>query len=403
MNIVFGSYAIAPYFLCMAFILAIASTPLFKWADTPPSPTKTRISTIDGLRGFLALAVFFHHGTIYRNWLLHHVWEVPPSRFYTQLGQTGVAFFFIITGYLFWGRLVRHKGRVNFQDLYIGRIFRIGPLYLFAVAVMLAIVFWHTWLTLRVSLPRLVHELTIWLALGFFGGGPDVNGYSNPGTLLAGVTWSLQVEWWFYLSLLVTCFIARSQGRFSYIIILPLILLLPLVAMHHLSRFVPYGYLIVGMFCASLERDGLLLKTPDWVSSSALTLLLVTDFMFFSSAYEALPLLLLGLCFYLIVSGSQLFGLLVSRAAIRLGDISYGTYLLQGLVLYSVFSLSGIRMFAFWSPIAYWVVLFFCSVLLVAIATLSHIAVERPGIDLGKLLIRTAPRSPPIIRDASDA
>ena len=144
-----------------------------------------------------------------------------------------------------------------------------------------------------------MHELTIWLALGFFGGGPDVNGYSNPGTLLAGVTWSLQVEWRFYLSLLVTCFIARSQGRFIYVIILPLILLLPLVAMHHLSRFVPYGYLIIGMFCASLERDGLLLITLDWVSSSALILLLVIDFALFSSAYEATPMLLTGLCFYL--------------------------------------------------------------------------------------------------------
>jgi len=393
-NNLIGYYAIAPYFVCMAFILVIATTPVFTWADTPPSATSVRVSTIDGLRGFLALAVFFHHGTIYHDWLLHNVWEVPPSRFYTQLGQSGVAFFFMITGYLFWGRLLRLKGRVNFRDLYIGRIFRIGPLYIFAVAVMLGIVFWHTGITFRVSFIRLCHELVIWSALGFFGGGPDVNGYAYTGTILAGVTWSLQIEWWFYLSLLLTCFIARRRGKLVYVILLPLPPLLILVSMHHLTRYVPYGYLIIGMLCASLEKDGLLLKAPDLVSSSAIVVLLTVDFSLYPSAYEACPMLIMGLCFYLIVSGSKIFGLLVSRAAIRLGDISYGTYLLQGLVLYSIFSISAMRHFAFSSPVAYWIVLLCCAVLLIIIATIAHAGIEKPGINFGKSLIKTKFKRP---------
>jgi peptidoglycan/LPS O-acetylase OafA/YrhL len=382
-----GYYAIAPYFVCMALILAIASTPLFVWADTPPNPAGARISSIDGLRGFLALAVFFHHGTIYHNWLLQHVWQVPPSRFYTQLGQSGVAFFFMITGYLFWGKLLRLEGRINFRDLYIGRLFRIGPLYIFAIATMLGIVFFHTGLAPKIPVSQLLHELGLWLALGFFGGGPDVNGYSTPATILAGVTWSLKAEWRFYLSLLAMGYVARYRRLSICALILSLFFLLVSVSMHRLIIYVPYGYLMLGMLCASLEQDGMLLKAPDWVSSSALLLLLAMDFAFFGSAYQATPMLMMGFCFYLIVSGSKFFGLLVSRPAIRLGDISYGTYLLQGVVLYSIFSISALKSLAFTSPITYWAILLGCAILLVTVATLAHILIERPGIDFGKFLI----------------
>jgi len=154
------------------------------------------------------------------------------------------------------------------------------------------------------------------------------------------------------------------------------------------------------MLSGSLEEKGLLAKLPDWLSSTLVLFLLALDFTYFGSAYQAGPVILMAISFYLIVSGSNIFGLLVSQSAIRLGEISYGTYLLQGLVLYSMFSIPGVQPFAFVSPITYWAVILCCAVLLVTVAAVTHVAIERPGIELGKSFAttvagsRTSLRSP---------
>ena len=143
-------YSIWPYFACMVLLLVLGCAPFFAIADTPPNPRGDRFSNLDGLRGFLAFGVFFHHAAIYHQYLQDGQWILPPSRFYSLIGQAGVALFFMITGYLFWGRMIAERGRPNWIKLYTGRIFRIGPLYLFALAVMLLIVFQRTGFTLHV-------------------------------------------------------------------------------------------------------------------------------------------------------------------------------------------------------------------------------------------------------------
>jgi hypothetical protein len=138
-----GIYSILPSFGCLGVLLLIVATPLFSRADAPPSPASHRIRSIDGLRGFLALAVFFHHAAIYNLFLLDGHWDLTPSRFYNFLGPIGVSMFFMITGYLFWARVIREGAKPAWVSLYIGRIFRIGPLYLVAVAGMLLLVFYR--------------------------------------------------------------------------------------------------------------------------------------------------------------------------------------------------------------------------------------------------------------------
>ncbi len=126
-------YAVWPYFACMTVLLLVAARPALRLADAPPSDGHNRLRSLDGLRNFLALAVVFHHGAIYHRYLVDGVWELPPSHFYTILGPIGVSLFFMITGFLFWSRLLRQHGRPGWRRLYIDRVFRIGPLYLTAV------------------------------------------------------------------------------------------------------------------------------------------------------------------------------------------------------------------------------------------------------------------------------
>lgn len=383
-----SEYSIWPYFAGMAFLLLIVASPLFKAADVPPNPHGPRISTLDGLRGFLALGVFFHHAAIYHEYLLDGRWQLPPSQFYTLIGQVGVAIFFMITGYLFWSRLIADRGRPNWLQLYIGRIFRIGPLYLFAVGAALVIVFARLGLHLNVSALQFLKELVHWLSLGFLSLG-DINGYPNAVWLLAGVTWSLRYEWFFYLSLPL---LALAAGRSK--LHLPfaaggLAISLVYIAMHRGPAgasliSVCVGLFLVGMTCGSLARRSAAVKMTDPLASVIVGMLICAVFIAFNSAYNVGATLLLGGAFYLIASGCSFFGLLTSRPARRLGDVSYGIYLLQGLVLTVVFLNDRARDIALRSPLGHWSMILLCAILLVIIATATHVVIERTGIDIGK-------------------
>jgi hypothetical protein len=80
-------YSVWPSFVCLAVLLALVATPLFAAAETPPSPRPNRLTTLDGLRGFPALAAVFHHIAVYHDYLLNGQWHLPPSRFYSLLGR----------------------------------------------------------------------------------------------------------------------------------------------------------------------------------------------------------------------------------------------------------------------------------------------------------------------------
>src|SRR5882724_11599099 len=56
---------------------------------------------IDGLRGILAMNIFFHHSLVNYYYLQTGAWLLPPSNFYAQLGPMSVTMFFFVTGFLF--------------------------------------------------------------------------------------------------------------------------------------------------------------------------------------------------------------------------------------------------------------------------------------------------------------
>ena len=107
-----------------------------------PSASADRFLSIDGLRGYLALFVFLHHSCVWYFYVRSGRWETPPSQLYVHFGQSSVALFFMITGFLFYSKLInahRHRS-FDWERLYIARVLRLTPLYLFAVALMLFLV-----------------------------------------------------------------------------------------------------------------------------------------------------------------------------------------------------------------------------------------------------------------------
>ncbi len=374
------------YLAVSVVLLAIAASPAFRAADASWHTQTNRTSTIDGLRGFLALAVFFHHATIYHRYLTNGVWEIPPSAFYTQLGQSAVILFFMITGYLFWGKAIDAQGRLDWRTLYLGRIFRIGPMYYLVTIAMLAIAIGTTGFRLQEPAPALAHELARLSLLGYFGPG-SINGYPNAWVILAGVTWTLHYEWLFYLLVLPisTILFAKPRVHLPYAAT-GFIVAVAMLFHHPTINAAGYAAFFTGMLCSSLRATGFAIdprQPANWIASG-ICLLVLGILVNLSSAYAPIPILLLAALFLLISSGCTMFGILDWRASKRLGEISYGIYLLQGLVLYAVLRPQIFREFALRSAATYWGVVLVAATALIVVALASHVTIEKPGIRIGR-------------------
>jgi peptidoglycan/LPS O-acetylase OafA/YrhL len=343
-------YSVLPTVVLLLVYLVLASTPLFQAADSPPISTRSRVSTLDGLRGFLALAVFFHHGALYHTYIQDGLWRVPPDRLYALLGPFGVSMFFMITGFLFWSQILEKQGRPDWIRLYVGRVFRIGPIYLVTVSIMVLSVLGLTGPHLKVPVGTLAMQLAEWGALGLRSGSP-INGFADPGVLLANVTWSLRWEWLFYASLIFTAFFARNRVAAWALPAIGLLTSLILLIRGDYASAPPQSAAFIALFCIGMLTGALRPMTASldfsrpWFSAAAAALLLIV-LTLFGTAYALAPICILGAAFFLIANGTTLFGLLVSRPAKRLGDVSFGIYLLQGLVMAAVFGTKQSRVYA---------------------------------------------------------
>lgn len=372
-------------FVLLTVVVGIAALPVFRFIDSTPDPG-ARYSAIDGLRGFSALSVFVFHLVLTHRYLETGIWDVPGSRFYALLGPVGVSLFFMITGFLFWGKMLRARGQPRWRELYIGRLFRIGPMYLFVVLVMLYIVFTRTGFQLHESADVVAGSVLQWLALGAIDTQPDVNGY-RASHVLAGVTWTISYEWAFYASLVATAVFAR--GRTHLIFVFGALALC--LAGKVFLRVDAMGFAVLflcGMAVASLLHENMKLRLSHNLSSTIALACLVIVFATSSSGYGTLTAMLLTLFFYLVCSGTSVFGLLTTTPARRLGNISYSLYLMQGLVLTLVFAIEPVRSVAMASPQQYWAIGVVCACVLLLGASLGYAFIERPGIALGKRLIR---------------
>jgi len=332
--------------------------------------------SIDGLRGFLAFGVFIHHACIWYAFLQTGAWAPPASRVYTHLGQSTVSLFFMITGFLFYGKLL--DGRpLDWLRLYMSRCLRILPLYVLVMcvtALLIALVRYSGWVQ---SMQAPWHEKSL------------------TGLITAGVTWTLSYEWKFYFLLPV---LALTVGRFSPRWLVFSGVMLGLTgAVHSLDM---HALAFVGGMLAAL-----LGKRPGWVSlassvwGSVLALgALAVVVVFFETAYAPQPLMLLSLSFALIANGATWWGLLSNRVSRSLGEITYSIYLLHGPMLFLVMRFFlGFEWMVQLSPIAYWCVIAVLTPALLVLATLSHQWLEMPCLrktaSWTDKLRRLAPRS----------
>ena len=336
-----------------------------------------RVSTVDGLRGALATAIIVPHFAVTYFWHTGGHWQNSPSRLINNIGVVPVELFFMITGYLFTRRIL--KGTPRWGDILTARLWRIYPMYLVSVALILAISIYQVG-GLQETWSATLQALGRWV---IFVGAP-LNGLPESIRINATVQWTLLYEAMFYLSLPVLyCLLRlRRPGIACLVAVLALACLWPEYQQHFHTRFL--RLFAPGIVVALLEDR--LRRTSINFAGWRCTLVAIA-FLLASLAlksYSKLQVLLVVVPFALFVLGNSLNGLLENRGLKILGEISFSLYLLHGMVLYCLFSVFSVfdfgagsfRDYAFYLPLV--------MVLACALSVATYWGVERPFMLMGQ-------------------
>lgn len=346
-----------------------------------------RYGSLDGFRGVLAVGVFVHHSFAAYVYFSGGDWQWSKSALLNHLGQTTVALFFMITGFLF--ALKAMDSRMDWRDFYVARFARLSPLYVVVVLAVFATVWVFSGWQLREPGWVVAKELLTWLSFACFGQ-PDINGLPQTWMLIAGVNWSLKYEVLFYLFGVPALFLGARifSPRINFSLAAALLLCLLTYRFFkdqqngdalHTTHFL-CGIVTAYAYGQSKVWSGVRSSTFRAVAASSILLL-----FFAPNGYGAASIVVALMLFAAVAGGLSMFGLLNTRPALWLGDISYGLYLIHGMVLW--FTLFALRKGGYLAGLGlfeYSVVMVAVGAVAVGLASLSYIKLERPAMAFAK-------------------
>lgn len=372
----------------LIFSEVIQKIDIFRQSTTVSSD---RYGSLDGLRGILAFGVVTHHALTAYIYFTTGAWDWSRNPVLNHLGQTTVAIFFMITGFLFTEKCTARS--LNWRSLYISRIARLAPLYSIVVVIVFAAVLALSDFTLRVPPAELLKQFVQWLAFVCLGR-PDINGMAMSWTLIAGVNWSLKFEWAFYLFGVPLLFaVSRVLSRGSMFVgslgLLAAAIVLvgirgeldgaPLYMLHFLC-----GITSAFIYENKLGRAVISSRMFHLVAASSAILL-----GFVPNSHNALALVVALLIFLASIGGLSIFGILKRPSAVWLGDISYGVYLIHGLILYAtLYALREHGLLPYFGSPLFIGILPTIGAVVTILASLSYVYIEKPMIALGRSLAK---------------
>lgn len=341
-------------------------------------------NSLDGLRGLASFAVVVHHASIWEAKLATGAWEVPTSNLLRQLGETSVALFFMVTGFLFWRKAIDSRLRpIHWGRFYLARFLRITPLYLLACFLVFLVVGFQSGFVLQETPGALVWNGFQWLFYSI-PDIPDLNNVLDSRLALARATWSIPFEWWFYLALPAGAALFRRPSW--VVLILSGTLALALYRWHGKMAWIQLLPFLAGMAAAHLDRASWLRRTARRPAVGLLSVVVLgASVARFPTIHGLAPLFLTSAVFTAIALGNDLFGLLTSKPLVWLGEISFGTYLLHGLFLYLPFGVLGGQQR---TSLEHWALVACLVPALLATAAILHTIVERPALAMVDPLAR---------------
>ncbi|WP_285702541.1 acyltransferase [Microtetraspora sp. NBRC 16547] len=158
-----------------------------------PQAVSNRMAWLDALRGLGAMAVVAEHML---------PWLLPALRpYWFNLGMYGVLVFFLVSGYIIPASLER---RGDVRAFWISRLFRLYPLYLLVIALVLVAAIW---VPVREQVPR--HASAVAAHVSMLLDVVHTGGLADP-------MWTLSYEMVFYL--IVTALFVRGAHRRSGVV-----------------------------------------------------------------------------------------------------------------------------------------------------------------------------------------
>ena len=360
-----------------ALAIALLTVLLLQRRFGPPTQSR-RFASLDGLRGYAAFLVYLNHSAAWYAFARTGVWDVPPTRLYAHFGRSSVAIFFMITGFLFWSKLIEGRTRpIDWRRLYVSRVLRLAPLFVLFVALLWALALAVTGLRLRVSPARAAVQTIQWLTFTI-AGMPDLN--LAPTAIVGGAAWSLPYEWWFYAALPIGAVLMRLRPAVVWLAV-GLAGALGGVWWISVSGDWPVAATFLGgITSAFLVRRPAVCRAARHPAASALAIAALAAVTRFATAFAPVPLLLLSLAFAIIACGNTLFGVLAWSPARGLGEMGYGVYLLHGLVLFATFGLVlGIDRTAALTLTSHWLVVYACVPVVVVLSFTTFNRIEAPA------------------------
>jgi peptidoglycan/LPS O-acetylase OafA/YrhL len=327
----------------------------------------------------LACGVFVHH--TFAAYIFHTRgnWSWSASPILNHCGQTTVAIFFMITAFLFTNKAM--AARMDWKALYLSRIVRLLPLHSAIVCLVFLVVFLESSGAVREPVSVIIRELGLWLAFGR----PDVNAFPMTWTLIAGVNWSLVYEALFYIAAIPMLHaITRIASLKTAVAIVLVCLCVALIRAGfrdgNAGNSLYAAYFLGGIFVAYASKmpnvSTILASTPFRVTVSAA---LVGCALTFMNSYNTLDTLVTVGFFAAVANGLSIFGTLKSRAILWLGDISYGIYLIHGLVLWGTLeTLQVSGMLGSLDLLSFLAAMLCVGILVVVLASMSYAFFERP-------------------------
>lgn len=294
-----------------------------------------------------------------------------------QLGSGAVALFFMVTGLLFYGKILDLSAR-SWAKMLVGRVFRIIPLTLVSFSLVVAVVVARTGLIPNGSVLKAVpFWLSGWKELDFLG-------HPNTGRINAYVLWSLKQEWFFYIATIpLLAVIARGFNVAKLPTIGVPITFAALAFAIEIAGFrtapvIYWPLFAAGMLAAEVRhipRVAELLRAPAMALASSAALFAS---MVFARDPYGLAIFPFALFFAAVACGNSMGGILTARAVRALGECSFGIYLMHGIVLSVTFSDLRIAPNFTFLPIL--------AAVSVALSATMYLAVEKPFDVLGHRL-----------------
>lgn len=349
-----------------------------------------RYPEIDGLRGYLAFFVFLHHSYIWRFFLKNGKWEEPKANLFNHFGQTTVAFFFVITAFLFTLKLIHSKNKtIDWRGYITARVYRLFPAYLFSVGIIFFIAGYLTDFKPKVPFSENAVSILSWI---FFNvkKGLNINGLEDSFLLNAGVTWTLPYEWAFYFLLpLIALFFKIKVNYKTLLLFTASAALVMVINGASLRHFLPFVGGIIAALVINKGTFSTVLKQKKYTLLAIF--LLACSVYFFNSGRKPIPIIITTIAFIIIASGNNFFGILSSAFSRKFGQITYSIYLLHGILLFVLFNFvigferaKNLTEFEFWSIIA-------LSVFpLILISQLTFKYIEHPLMEMAKLKLKSA-------------